>query len=146
MAIASNIKGGPRAVRASAALPAAGAYDTEASATLVDTRGARQLEVFVDYTRGAAGGQCTLKVLAYNDDPAPTNGYERTVLDGASLASGVVNAWTLQVKLPVAAGAALERRSVIFDVGTAAYVRVLFAELGVPATPGTVAATATVAF
>jgi hypothetical protein len=38
------------------------------------------------------------------------------------------------------------RRSVIFDVGTAAYVRVLFAELGVVGSPGTVAATATVAF
>jgi hypothetical protein len=148
VAISSQIKGGPRVVRASAALPAAGAYDTEAAmvANAVDVRGARGVELFVDYTRGGVGGQFKVKLLGYNDDPAPAAGagFERTILDGASLASGVVNVFTFEAKFPVSAGAALEKRSLEFLVERVAYVVFLFAEVGAVGTPGTLAATAVV--
>jgi hypothetical protein len=134
VAIISQVKGGPRVVRASAALPGAGVYDTEASAVAlaVDVRGSRGVELFVDYTRGGAGGAFKVKVLGYNDDPAPAagGGYERTIIDGASLSSGAVNVFTAEFKFPVTAGAALEKRSLEFLVERVAYVVFLFAEYG----------------
>jgi hypothetical protein len=148
VAISSQIKGGPRVVRVSAPLPGGGVYDTEASAVAlaVDVRGSRGVELFTDYTRGNVGGAFKVKLLGYNDDAAPAAGagFERTIIDGGSFASGAVNVFTAEFKFPVAAGAALEKRSLEFLVERVAYVVFLFAEYGLVGTPGTLAATAVV--
>ena len=50
------------AARASAALPAAGAWD--ATPTTIITAGADRLTLFLNYTRGAAGGAVDIQILA----------------------------------------------------------------------------------
>jgi hypothetical protein len=137
-AISSGHKVGATTVRASAALAAAGAYDTASAATAIDVQQSSSLELFISYTRGGASGSCKFKVLVSDD---AVNFFERTVEDGASLSSGTMNVYTAQHQLPAAAGASAELRSYIITVGTAGWVKVLFAEVGNTGAPGTVAAT-----
>lgn len=142
MAIASKSRGGPKVVRASAVLLAAGAYDVEATSVLLDVRNSAQIELFVDYTRGGAGGAFQYRLVCYQDDPAPALGYDRTVTDAPLAATaGSLNQFSVQYK-QTALTAGLEKRSSgPLDVSTCAYVRVLFAEVGNVGAPGTLAAT-----
>jgi hypothetical protein len=118
------------------ALPAAGAYDTAGAATKLDAPGATRAEVFVQYTRGAAGGAFKVKLLVSDDG---TNFFERTVVDTA--VSGASNVFTQEFKFPVAAGAPAELRTLLLDVGMCVAFKLLFAEYGVAGTPGTLSAT-----
>lgn len=125
--------------RASAALPAAGAYDTAGSVTAIDVLRGDAVELFVSYTRGAAGGAPKFKVLVSDDNILF---YERTVEDGASLSSGAMLVFTAEHKLPAAASASAELRTYVIDVSTCGWAKFLFAEYGNTGSPGTLAATA----
>lgn len=124
-------------VRASAVLPASGAYDS--SPTTIEVDFAREVEVYITYTRGAAGGAFQVKVLTSADN---VTFCERTVIDGNSLASGAMNVYTASYKFPVAASGSAENRSLIVNVNTTKFIQFVFAEYGVTGTPGTLAAVA----
>lgn len=136
MAIDSRKIEGNFTLRASAALPASGAYDTTANMTAMSVLESDWVELYITYTRGAAGGACQFKVLSSPD--GGTTYFERTVEDGSSLSSGAMDVFTAVHKLPVAAGASAELRTYIVPVDTATHVKVIFAEYGNTGTPGTV--------
>lgn len=120
--------------RASAALPASGAYDT--TPTTIDTGYAQGLELCVSYTRGTTGGAVKLKVQVSQDGTA---WYDRTVEDGASLSSGAMSCYVAEHKLPVSSGSTAELYTYVVDVSTVRYARVAAAEYGATGTPGTCA-------
>lgn len=126
-----------RTLRASAALPAAGAYDV--APTPVAVGAAARLRLFCTYTRGAAGGAFALKIQRSHD--GGTTFVDDTVIDGTSLSAGAVNVFTLALKFPVAAGAGAEARGFLVEVDADTHVRVAAAEYGVTGTPGTLAIT-----
>lgn len=135
-----SLKTSPISVRASAALPAAGAYDTASTATVIDAKAYSFLELRINYTRGGVGGSAKFKVLVASDNTSQTVFYERTIDDGtinvSSNGASYSNVYTSEKQLPVASGAATESRTFIIDVSTARYVKILFAEVGAVATPG----------
>lgn len=127
-------------VRASAVLPASGAYDTTGPSLPVGR--AATLAVLVTYTPGATStsGQPKFKLEVSADG---TTWYP-ALLRPSVIAAGAV-ALTVGVYTPAPAAAdavtPVLYGSPPLDVAGAGYVRVLFAEAGDTAHPGTVAAT-----
>lgn len=129
----------PITVRASAALAAAGAYD--AAPTTITLGAATLAELRWTYTRGIAGGQCKFKIDV--SDASGGTYYDRTIDQGTltiTAGEAVTNLYTAAKAPPVPAGAGAESRSYLFDVSTAAFLQVSFAEVGNIGTPGTVVA------
>jgi hypothetical protein len=127
----------PRTYRASAALPASGAYDLAPATIEMGT--SSRVRLFCKYTRGAAGGAFKLKVA--RSDDGGTTFIDDTVIDGTSLSSGALNVFTLELKFPVAAGAPQESRNFLIEAEIETLVRVAFAEYGNTGSPGTLEVT-----
>lgn len=120
--------------RASAALPASGAYDDYTAAVNIPCQDTPEVELQITYTRGDTGGSA--KMMLYTSLDGTTFG-PRTVIDGGSLSSGTMNVYDAQFQFPAAAGPTAEARSFIVSVAGAIALRVIFAEVGNTATPGT---------
>lgn len=134
-----SLKSDPITVRATAALPAAGAYDT--SPTVIDTTNFATLELRVTYARGGAGGSVKFKVQVASDATQGTF-FTRTVDDGTINASGSSSYSNIyqSEKLYTPAGAGAESYTYIIDVSDVRYVKIPFAEAGNVGAPGIVTA------
>jgi hypothetical protein len=125
----------PRTIRASAALAAAGAYDSAPTTVIVGP--AKRLRLFCTYTRGGASGAFKLKVARSPD--GGTTFVDDTEVDPPT--SGVAAVFTAQFEFPAAAGAGAEARNFVVEVEGDTHVRVAFAEYGNTGAPGTLAVT-----
>lgn len=134
-----SLKSDPITVRATAALPAAGAYDS--SPTVIDTGNYSTLELRVTYTRGGVGGSCKFMVQIGSDSAQGTF-FTRTVDDGTINATGSKSFSNIyqSEKLYTPTGAGAESYTYIIDVSDVRYVKIPFAEAGAVGTPGTVTA------
>jgi len=126
-------------VLTSQALPAAGAFTNQAATVL--PRGTKRVAFWVKYTRGAAGGFPDLRVLWTNT--LGTEGHE-TIVDrtlALTVAQPVASQLIYEEALlgPIPADASPIDYVIRFEVpaGTSA-VRMIAAEKGVVATPGTI--------
>lgn len=125
--------------RASAALPASGAYDS--APTRVDLNPyVQSLTLWATYTRGTTNGAARLKPEV---SPDGATWYRATLVDtsaiGGSQPDGVLATRALAYDLPVPDGAAALRTSHTVDVRGARFFRCAGAEVGVVGTPGTLA-------
>jgi len=124
-------------VRASAALPAAGAFD--AAPTEIPTGGRRYLLLVHQYTRAAAGGSFRHRVRTATT-VGGTDYWAQAVLiqNGAFAAGADVNSLIQREDFEYqATGAAAELIYCIYDLGRAHKVRVPSREVGAVANPGT---------
>jgi hypothetical protein len=133
-AISSHLKRNAGELRASAALPASGAYDTAANATVLDVQTVHDVTLYCKYTPGATGGRFKLEVLA-SDDGVDYATLE--VLDGSTLSAGVIDSGALQTRSPASSGTTVEHRAYDFNVRRAGWIKVIACEAGVTGTPGT---------
>ncbi len=121
----------------SAALPAAGAYSSQAAFTLPP--GAGYVSVYVTYARGAAGGYPTIKaMLGTSNEEGAVAIMDPTVTAAAPAETQPIGPGVLAM-LPPADGSPV---TLVFTVdvrGGGSKFRVLVAEAGVTATPGTCA-------
>lgn len=125
--------------RASAALPASGAYDT--TPTKVDLSPyAQTLTVWATYTRGDTNGAARIKPEV---SPDGVTWYRATLVDtstiGGTAPDGVLATRALAYDLPVPAGASALLTSHTVDVRGARFFRCAAAEVGAVGTPGTLA-------
>lgn len=125
--------------RASAALPAAGAYDT--TPTKVDVAPyATSITLWATYTRGTTNGAARIKPEV---SPDGVTWYRATLVDtttiGGTAPDGVLATRALAYDLPVPASASAVRTSHTVDVRGARFFRCAGAEVGVVGTPGTLA-------
>lgn len=128
--------------RASAALAAAGAYDTTPTAMFCP--GFKRVTLFGEYTRGGAGGAVNLKI---EGSPVGTGDvwHNLTQYSAGTLA---VNADTTsgvqrEILKYGSTGAAIEKFAVTVELnGAVERLRVNCAEIGAVGTPGTVKVTA----
>jgi hypothetical protein len=130
--------------RTSKVLAAAGAYDSLANAPTIDCRTYTQAELFVGYTRANAAGQVKFKI--YVSDTPDGTFKPRTIDQGDINPSGNESYSHLYASaklLPVSPGAAEEWYTFLFSIGTAKFLKIIFAEAGFVAGPGTVEATVT---
>lgn len=125
-------------VRASAALPAAGAYDTAGASFRVSVADRDVASLWCTYTRGAASGAASIKIYGSCDNG--TTYALCTVIDPASYSTGTQLLAAAVFKLPVASGSGAEEWIVPnIDVSAFTHIQVLSAEYGITATPGTLA-------
>lgn len=124
--------------RASAILPAAGAYDS--SPTSIATNGFKQISFQIAYTRGAAGGAVTYKI-EYSNTGFPTDFYQICEFQPPAIVAGsdvVIPAQRSEIKYQ-ATGATIEKfMSPTFTVA-GQFVRIVMKESGAVGTPGTAA-------
>lgn len=124
-------------VRASAALAAAGAYDTAATVGLSALH-CDKLGLSCSYTRGAAGGAAKIKVIVSCDNGATF--VPLMMVDPTSYSAGVQTLIVAEFKLPASTGASAETYAVPpIDLSGYSHYQVLAAEYGITATPGTLA-------
>jgi len=125
--------------RASAALPAAGAYD--AAPTEMHCAGFETCALFISYTRGAAGGDMQFRVEV-SPNSAGTVWNRSSVYSPGAVASGADTTSNLQREAieygSTAAGAELFVYGP-FDLRGASRMRVPCCESGAVGTPGTAA-------
>lgn len=124
-------------VRASAALPAAGADDP--TPTKVDlSSSVETLTLWVAYTRGGAAGYARIKPQV---SPDGVTWYRATLIDGSAIGgtapAGVLATRALEYDLPVPADASILRTAHTVDVRGARFFRCPAAEVGNTAAPGT---------
>lgn len=128
----------PQTLRASAALPASGDYDS--SPTKIHLASCTQsVTVECTYTRGGSGGYCALK---------PELSFDGTTWMRATIGTGVLSSTAPDGTMPLvcllysspvpSSGSALTF-AVNFDVQGARYFRCAAAEVGATGTPGTLA-------
>ncbi len=123
-------------IRASAALPASGNYDTAGATFRVNVRDRDVASLWCEYTRGAASGAAAIKVFGSCDDGVTYA--QCTVVDPSSYATGTQLLAAAIFKLPVSASASAEEWIVPnIDVSAFTHIQVLAAEYGVTGTPGT---------
>ncbi len=124
-------------VRASAALPAAGAYDTAGATFRASVVDRDVVALWYTYTRGAASGSAKIKIFGSCDNGttyAPMLIVDTTVAPVAGLQNLIV----AQFQLPASTGAAAEEGIVPpIDVSGVTHIQVLSAEVGNTGTPGT---------
>ena len=129
-------------MRASAALPAAGAYD--AAPLAIECMGWTHMTLLCTYTRGALGGAVTFYLdLSYG--PAPTVYYRMTCYQAGALAVGADVASNVQRETLTygSQGAAAERFAYDLIIpSNIKNIRLAAAESGVVGTPGTFAVNA----
>jgi len=124
---------------ASQALPAAGAFTSQALETIPD--GAKQIIFWISFTRGSAASSARFRAEFSPDD---ANGYRTSVLNDASFYTagqeGNIEFYTESVEGPVPDSASATRYILAFKVPSgASSFRLLAAELGDTANPGTIA-------
>lgn len=134
----------PVTMRASAALPAAGAWD--AAPTEQNCFGARGVTLSLTYTRGAAGGafdfqfEYSIYSVAANVPAGAGEWAEGTLYDPGALAPGVDVQSRVQQEYvtygSTGAAAATFGYDLVFD-GPVERIRIAARESGVPGTPGT---------
>lgn len=118
--------------RASAALPAAGAYDS--APTSVPVQHADEVTLYLAYAQGGAGGACALKI-----DVSPDQGttwHALTVLDSTltvSTPNATMNAYAQVLQFPAGSG----NYCYTLATGGVPLLRVRAAETGNTAAPGT---------
>jgi len=125
-----------KTVRASAALDAAGAFDTPTHIPM--SSHAKSVTLWCEYTRGASGGCCALRPEI---SPDGVTWYRPTLAQSSTAAApfGTAPLLAQEYTGPVPSSASALRFSVPFDVAGARFFRVAAAESGVTATPGTLA-------
>ncbi len=125
-----------KVVRASAALAAAGAFDTPTPIPLPSY--AKSITLWCTYTRGASGGSCALRPEI---SPDGATWYRPTLAQSSKAAApfGTVPLLAQEYTGPVPADGSALRFAVPLDVAGARFLRVASAEAGVTATPGTLA-------
>jgi hypothetical protein len=154
-------QGGVASIFASAALAASGAWSRSSIVSVAD---ARKLTLFVDYDPGAIGGYPGLILLGSCNVTEPASDadswFQLSMFDGSvtsavgsgALATGsdftiaqpegFAIAYPLIVRLTAATNAADEyRQAITLDVTPFRWVHFQAAEIGVTATPGTLAVT-----
>lgn len=122
--------------RSSAALAAAGAFDT--SPTALDMSNMGQIQFFLSYTRGAAGGSFDYKIEL---SPDGTNWYQQSAADADNVTTAADTTVETQRKLWLyknTSASAEKFASPIFSI-CSPWVRINVAEVGDTANPGTVA-------
>jgi len=120
--------------RASAALPAAGAYDTAGTATAVSVLDRDFVSIWCTYTRGAADGRAKVKVIASADDGTT---YATVLVTDGTTPSAAMPSYSDERNLPVSTGATAEEWMLPpLDVSCFTHIKVLGAESGVTGTPG----------
>jgi hypothetical protein len=123
-------------IRASAALPAAGAYDTAGATFRANVSDRDTVSLWCEYTRGAASGGAAIKVYGSCDNG--TTYALCAIVDPTSYSSGTQTLIGAIFKLPLATGASAEEWIVPnIDVSAFTHIQVLSAEYGITATPGT---------
>jgi len=125
-------------MRASAALPAAGAYD--AAPVEVPTGGRRYLANFYTYTRGAVGGSTRTRVRVAATYAAVDRWVQPTMIRSGAFAPGATtnSDWQREDHLYQEEGTgAAEGFFTIWDLGRAHKVLTAGQEVGVVGTPGT---------
>jgi len=134
--------------RASAALPAAGAYD--ASPLSLECAAFKSAVLYFSYTRGAVGGSFTFKVEAsphFSDSSTYDNWFQLSLYDSDTIVAGsdAVSAIQREEILYTSGGATEERIAygTINLGGGIQRIRVLAKEVGVVDTPGTLEVLAT---
>lgn len=133
-------------LRASAALPAAGAYD--AAPTAIEVMGWTEITLLCAYTRGAAGGSVRFKV-EFSYDNAPTVFYQTTLYQSGALAAGAdVNSLLQREDFTYTSTAAgIERFVYHLELpSNVKTLRLTAREVGVVGTPGTFAVNAMLSF
>lgn len=133
-------------LRASAALPAAGAWD--AAPTAIEVMGWTEIALLCAYTRGAAGGSVRFKV-EFSYDDAPTVFYQTTLYQAGALAAGADVNSSLQREdfLYTSTAAAIERFAYHLEIpSNVKTLRLTAREVGVTATPGTFAVNAMLSY
>lgn len=132
----------PVVIRASAALPGAGAYDATPTETVVS--GCGHFTLYFQYTRGAAGGSFGFRI---DTSPFPVdqgvyqNWFRMALYSPGALAAGADVASNIQREAITyqATGAAIEMfvYGPVELRGTVERIRVACAEIGAVGTPGT---------
>jgi hypothetical protein len=124
--------------RASAALPAAGAYD--AAPTEVPTGGRTHLRIWISYTRAAAGGSVVVRAEnAVTVGGADVWGRDNVINTGAFVAGADTVSQVQRESWEYGSTAAGAEISILtFELNGADLVRLPCAELGAVANPGTV--------
>jgi len=133
-------------LRASAALPAAGAWD--AAPTAIEVMGWTELTLLCAYTRGAAGGAVQFKI-EFSYDDAPTVFYQTTLYQSGALAAEADAHSSLQREdfTYTSTAAAIERWPYHLEIpSNVKTLRLAAREVGVTATPGTFAVNAMLSF
>ena len=122
-------------LRASAALPASGAYDASPTSTVLPAAAA-VVYLHAAYTIGAAGGYAGMIPEGSNDG---TNWYALSYAGTAVIAqpSATLPLHRLIYELPRPADGSAVRVTVPVDAGGWTNLRVRCAEIGITATPGT---------
>lgn len=130
-------KGPIEPLRASAALPAAGAWDAGASATELRVHDLSQVTLFATYTEGTSGGAVEYRVevspVSSGDDWCPA---EEVIDETAVVASGEARIFPVRTA-SMRLNSTQTAPAHTIDVGGAERVRVLAREVGVTGTPGT---------
>ena len=126
--------------RASAALPAAGAWDT--SPTEIVTAGMDAIRLVCTYTRGAAGGSFEMAIETSGESSG--TGWERATLYASGAVVGAADTTSifqregLEYAATAAAAEAVNFGPLILN-GTVERMRIAARETGVVGTPGTLA-------
>lgn len=132
--------------RASAALPAAGAFD--ASPTEMVCADMEFVALYVTYTRAAAGGAVTFKIETSprtTDSLTLENWYQATILAGGAVVGGADTTSLLQRDETQYTSTGAGAETFVLPIAlrsTAERLRVACAESGVVGNPGTVQITA----
>lgn len=124
--------------RASAALPAAGAYD--AAPTEIPCAGLRYCILVGNYTRAAAGGSCAIRLQKCVTIGGTDYWYDAIIQNPVAFAAGADSQINIQRARPYvyqATGAALEEFGIEIDNLRCDKIRFPSAELGAVANPGT---------
>lgn len=124
--------------RASAALPASGAYDTSPAALSLNPQ-TQTVTLWCTYTRGTGGGYAGLRPEL---SPDGVTWYAAPLVDGTLTTSAPYGSLPLlaaQYNLPAPSSGAAFRIAVSLDVAGARFFRVGAAEVGQSGTPGTLA-------
>ena len=127
-----------RLVRASAVLPASGAYDAEEDTLRVDLSACSQtVTLWCKYTRGDAGGYAAIRPII---SPDGVNWYKATLVNGTVTVSapyGSIPITAAQHELPEPADGDEFAFAHTLDVAGARFLKIPAAEVGVTASPGT---------
>jgi hypothetical protein len=127
-------------MRASAALPAAGAYD--ATPTVIECMGWTHMTLLCAYTRGAANGAVTF-YLDFSYGLAATTYYRMTCYAPGAVAAGADTASLLQRETLTYTSQAADIEYFTYDLeipSNVKNIRLSARESGVAGTPGTFAA------
>ena len=132
----------PLTIRASAALPAAGAYD--AAPTEFSVAGFDQLTIYGTYTRGGAGGAADLQAQAspYAQDAIGPSWFDQSLMSAGVLAAGADTQSRVQREFVTYQATAAGAQSFVVGVLRIAGVeriRIRARESGAVGTPGTLA-------